>query len=59
MTIAQRQHTNQAGRGDESDASEDEILATARKALGDNEFAAAAAAGKSLTLEQAVADALS
>ena len=39
-------------------ASEDEILATARKALGDNEFAGAAAAGKSLTLEQAVADAL-
>jgi non-specific serine/threonine protein kinase len=39
-------------------ASEHEILATARKALGDNEFAGAAAAGKSLTLEQAVADAL-
>src|SRR6266567_9525760 len=39
-------------------ASEEQMLATARTALGENEFAREVAAGQSLTLEQAILDAL-
>jgi hypothetical protein len=39
-------------------ASEEQMLATARTALGEDEFAREVAAGQSLTVEQAILDAL-
>ena len=39
-------------------ASEEQMLATARTAFGENEFAGEVAAGQSLRLEQAILDAL-